>query len=62
MTRTFVIGDIHGCYAELQELLGKAGLSSSDEIIALGDVVEKTRRIEVELDLENAVFWKRLEL
>ncbi len=36
-----IVGDIHGCYAELQDLLDKAGLAASDEIIALGDVVDR---------------------
>jgi hypothetical protein len=39
--KTLVIGDIHGCYIELQELLEKAGLSTEDEIIALGDIVDR---------------------
>ncbi|MBW2289358.1 MAG: metallophosphoesterase [Deltaproteobacteria bacterium] len=39
--KRLIIGDIHGCYAELQELLAKAGLSTTDEIIALGDVVDR---------------------
>ena len=39
--KRLIIGDIHGCYAELQELLSKAGVTSSDEIIALGDVVDR---------------------
>lgn len=37
--KTLVIGDLHGCYVELAELLDP-GLSSSDEIIALGDIVD----------------------
>jgi serine/threonine protein phosphatase 1 len=39
--RTFLIGDIHGCYAELLDLLEKAGLSGDDRIIALGDIVDR---------------------
>lgn len=39
--KRLVIGDIHGCYAELQELLGKAEISASDEIISLGDLVDR---------------------
>jgi serine/threonine protein phosphatase 1 len=39
--KTLVIGDIHGCFVELQALLDKAGLSSSDTIIALGDIVDR---------------------
>ncbi len=38
---TFVIGDIHGCITELQELLDKAGILDDDLIIALGDIVDR---------------------
>ena len=39
--RYFIIGDIHGCYAELQDLLAKAALNSDDQIIAIGDLVDR---------------------
>ncbi|MEK7440574.1 MAG: metallophosphoesterase [Chloroflexota bacterium] len=39
--KRFIIGDIHGCYDELQALLDLAGLSGDDEIIALGDIVDR---------------------
>ena len=39
--KTFVIGDIHGCFIELQDLLGKAGVTDDDRIIALGDIVDR---------------------
>ncbi len=38
---TLVIGDIHGCSVELQALLDKAGLSSGDQIVAVGDIVDR---------------------
>lgn len=38
---TLVIGDIHGCFVELQALLDKAGLSSGDQIVAVGDIVDR---------------------
>lgn len=41
MKQTLIIGDIHGCYAELQALLDAAGLSTGDEIIALGDIIDR---------------------
>lgn len=41
MTRRFVIGDIHGCYAELMVLLEKAGVGDDDEIISLGDIINR---------------------
>jgi len=39
--RYFIIGDIHGCYAELQDLLDKAALNSDDQIISIGDLVDR---------------------
>jgi serine/threonine protein phosphatase 1 len=36
-----IIGDIHGCYEELQQLLDKASLCKDDEIIAIGDIVDR---------------------
>lgn len=39
--RYFIIGDIHGCYNELQDLLAKAALNSDDQIIAIGDLVDR---------------------
>ena len=39
--RKLVIGDIHGCYNELLQLVEKAGINEDDEIIALGDIVDK---------------------
>ena len=41
MNNTLVIGDIHGCFSELRELLDQAGLNSEDTIIALGDIVDR---------------------
>jgi serine/threonine protein phosphatase 1 len=39
--KRLVIGDIHGCYAELMELLDRAALGEQDEIIAIGDIVDR---------------------
>src|SRR5690606_3151639 len=39
--RTFIIGDIHGCYEELMALMAKVKLSDEDRIIALGDIVDR---------------------
>jgi serine/threonine protein phosphatase 1 len=41
LSRTFVIGDIHGCYEELLDLLDKAGVTSDDEVISVGDIVNR---------------------
>lgn len=39
--QTLVIGDIHGCYDELQSLLDKAGLTDEDAIVSVGDCVDR---------------------
>lgn len=39
--KTIIIGDIHGCFSELQDLLDKAGITDDDHIIALGDIVDR---------------------
>ena len=39
--RTLVIGDIHGCFAELRDLLDSAALSKEDQVIALGDFMDR---------------------
>jgi serine/threonine protein phosphatase 1 len=39
--RTLVIGDIHGCFDELRDLLDSAALSTDDQIIALGDFMDR---------------------
>jgi len=38
---TLVIGDIHGCYDELLDLVEAAGLGEHDEIISVGDMVDR---------------------
>jgi serine/threonine protein phosphatase 1 len=39
--QTLVIGDIHGCFDELQSLLDKAGLVEEDAIISIGDHIDR---------------------
>ena len=41
MNRTFVFGDIHGCYDEFIELVDKMGVRNDDTIISLGDIVDR---------------------
>lgn len=48
--RTLVIGDIHGCWDEFQELLEKAGVTDDDQIIAIGDLVNRGPRNKKVLD------------
>lgn len=39
--RKFIIGDIHGCYDELMELVEMVGLTDDDLLISLGDIVDR---------------------
>jgi serine/threonine protein phosphatase 1 len=39
--RTIVIGDIHGCYKELLQLLEKVQLTAEDCLVSLGDIVDR---------------------
>ena len=41
LQRTFVIGDIHGCYDEFLELLEQAQVTDQDRVVALGDIVDR---------------------
>ncbi len=38
---TYVISDIHGCYAEFLELLDKIGFCDEDELYILGDAMDR---------------------
>lgn len=40
-SRTIVVGDIHGCYDELLDLLDKVQFSSDDRLISVGDLITK---------------------
>jgi serine/threonine protein phosphatase 1 len=39
--QTIVIGDIHGCYAELIELFARVNLVETDLLVSLGDIVDR---------------------
>jgi len=39
--RTIVIGDIHGCHAELRDLLDRVGPTTGERIVAIGDIVDR---------------------
>lgn len=51
MSRTIVVGDIHGCYDELGLLLEKTGLHAQDRVIAVGDLVTKGPKSREVLEL-----------
>jgi serine/threonine protein phosphatase 1 len=39
--KTIIVGDIHGCFAELTALLEKAGIGPGDRIVAVGDLLDR---------------------
>ncbi|MEM6720220.1 MAG: metallophosphoesterase [Bacteroidota bacterium] len=41
MSKTYVIGDIHGCYDAFMELLDQIGVTDDDLVISLGDIVDR---------------------
>jgi len=41
MARTIVIGDVHGCAQEFEELLTKLELKSKDTVIQVGDLINR---------------------
>src|SRR5918999_4601301 len=49
--RTIVVGDIHGCYDELIELLDKVKLKKSDRVVSVGDLITKGPKSREVLDL-----------
>ena len=51
MSRTIVVGDIHGCYSELLMLLDSIHLKRDDRVIAVGDLIVKGTRNKEVLDL-----------
>jgi len=41
MQRDIIIGDIHGCYDELLELLAELAVTDDDRVISVGDLVDR---------------------
>ncbi|MGZ8844526.1 MAG: metallophosphoesterase [Pyrinomonadaceae bacterium] len=50
-SRTIVVGDIHGCFDELKDLLKKLKLKPSDRVVSVGDLVSKGPKTAQVLDL-----------
>jgi predicted phosphodiesterase len=49
--RRIVIGDLHGCYDELRELLEKIGIGDDDRVICVGDLITKGPKSKEVLEL-----------
>lgn len=44
MDRWVIVGDVHGCSAELDDLLDRVGISAGDGLVFVGDLVAKGPR------------------
>ena len=57
-SRTIVVGDIHGCYDELMELMEKVDLGEKDRVVSVGDLITKgpKNREVLELFMTDARF------
>src|ERR1700704_2027739 len=51
MGRTIIIGDIHGCFDELSDLLKLVEVRTDDRVIAVGDLIIKGPKNPEVLDL-----------
>ena len=51
MTRTVVVGDLHGCYDELVALVERVALGAGDRVVCVGDLVVKGEKNRDVLDL-----------
>jgi len=51
MPRTIVVGDIHGCFDELSDLLDLIKLKNNDRVVAVGDLITKGPKDAEVLDL-----------
>ena len=49
--RTAVIGDIHGCFDELRELIDRVAPGAEDRVVCVGDLVVKGEKSREVLDL-----------
>ena len=39
--RTLIVGDVHGCLEELEDLLEESGWEEDDQLVLVGDLVAK---------------------
>jgi hypothetical protein len=49
--RTIVVGDLHGCYDELKDLLKKVDFSEEDQLVCVGDLITKGPKNKEVLEL-----------
>ena len=55
MGRTVLVGDVHGCRAELEDLLAYVGLTRDDQLVCVGDLVVRGPDPRGTLDLVRSL-------
>ncbi len=50
-SRTIVVGDIHGCYDELMDLLDQVNFRAEDKVVSVGDLLAKGPKSRQVLEL-----------
>jgi hypothetical protein len=55
MPRTVIVGDVHGCRAELEALLARVGFANDDRLVMVGDLVVRGPDPRGTLDLALAL-------
>jgi len=53
-SRTIVIGDIHGCDDELEDMLAEIRLEAGDRLISVGDLITKGPKSREVLEIGRA--------
>lgn len=49
--RTIVVGDLHGCYDELIDLMEKVSIATRDRVVCVGDLIAKGEKSREVLEL-----------
>lgn len=60
MARTLLVGDVHGCHAELLLLIGEAKLKKSDRLVLVGDLIARGPESGKVVELARA--WNALSV
>ncbi len=53
--KIYVIGDVHGCYVELEDLLNKLNLGQHDVIVFVGDLINRGPDSTAVLDIASTL-------
>ena len=58
MSRQIIIGDLHGQIYRLQDLMNKISPSKNDQLIFLGDYIDRGEHSRKVIDYIIDLYWK----